>query len=458
MSPLLAPLFLAQAVPDAGLTAACGDAPGIVCRLVYDATGKETMARVVEWIVAKPLKVLLVVAVAWLLVALLRRGIRRLVEGLVSQREEQAARRREEIAEAPAGRSAPASARSRRLAEQAERGRQRAQALGTVLRSVVSVVIWSLAALIVLGEFGVNLGPLIAGAGIAGIALGFGAQSLVRDFLSGVFMLAEDQYGVGDVVDLGDAAGTVEEIRLRTTRLRDGEGTVWFVPNGEIRRVANKSQRWARAVLDFEVAYDTDLDAGHPGDQGGRRRRLARAAGRRHRPRGTGGPGDRGSGRRGGGPAGRPQGGSRASSGRWPGWPGAASRMPSTPPGSRAPCRSRWSGCARRPSRRRSRKPEPAPQGRFRRFEEALVSARLPPWLRLARLPTYQAAAEAGALRLRGRPGGNAGGRPDLPPPGPLGLEALLDHEGGRQLQGVHADGHRPVLSTFASPAAGRAR
>jgi small conductance mechanosensitive channel len=260
MSALLAPLFLAQAVPDAGLTAACGDAPGIVCRLVYDATGKETLSRVVEWIVAKPLKVLLVIAVAWLLVAVLRRGIRRLVEGLVAQRDEQAARRREEIAETPPGHRVPAAARSRRLAEQAERGRQRAQALGTVLRSLVSVVIWSLAALIVLGEFGVNLGPLIAGAGIAGIALGFGAQSLVRDFLSGVFMLAEDQYGVGDVVDLGDAAGTVEEIRLRTTRLRDGEGTVWFVPNGEIRRVANKSQRWARAVLDFEVAYDTDLD------------------------------------------------------------------------------------------------------------------------------------------------------------------------------------------------------
>jgi len=255
MSPLLAPLFLAQAAPDAGLAAACGDGPGIVCRLVYDATGKETLARVVEWIVAKPLKVLLVVAVAWLLVALLRRGIRRLVEGLVTQREDQAAKRREESA------GAPASAHSRRLAEQAERGRQRAQALGTVLRSLVSVVIWSLAALIVLGEFGVNLGPLIAGDGIAGIALGFGAQTLVRDFLSGVFMLAEDQYGVGDVVDLGGAGGTVEEIRLRTTRLRDAEGTVWFVPNGEIRRVANKSQRWARAVLDFEVAYDTDLDA-----------------------------------------------------------------------------------------------------------------------------------------------------------------------------------------------------
>ncbi|MBP1633385.1 MAG: mechanosensitive ion channel family protein, partial [Acidobacteria bacterium] len=133
-------------------------------------------------------------------------------------------------------------------------------ALGTVLRSLTSAIIWSLAVLIVLGEFGVNLAPLIAGAGIAGIALGFGAQTLVRDFLSGVFMLAEDQYGVGDVVDLGDAKGAVEEIRLRTTRLRDNDGTVWYVPNGEIRRVANKSQRWARAVLDIDVAADTDLD------------------------------------------------------------------------------------------------------------------------------------------------------------------------------------------------------
>ena len=261
MSPLLAPLFLAQAVPDAGLTAACGDSPGIVCRLVYDATGKETLSRVVEWIVAKPLKVLLVVAVAWLLVALLRRGIRRLVESLVTRRREEAHMQQEE---AVSGRAVSlrgrALARAGRLAEQAERGRQRAQALGTVLRSLASAVIYSLATLIVLGEFGVNLGPLIAGAGIAGIALGFGAQTLVRDFLSGLFMLGEDQYGVGDVVDLGDASGEVEEIRLRTTRLRDVNGTVWFVPNGEIRRVGNKSQRWARTVLDIPVAYGTDLD------------------------------------------------------------------------------------------------------------------------------------------------------------------------------------------------------
>lgn len=259
MTGTLTTLLMAQAAPEAGLTGACGDAPGIVCKLLYDLTGNDALARVGEWMVAKPLKVLLVIAIAFLLSRLLRRGIRRLVDRLVVQREAQVRAIEEE--QAPARpRSDRAAAKARRLAEQRERGRQRAQALGTVLRSVVSVVIWGLATLIILGEFGINLGPLIAGAGIVGIALGFGAQTLVRDFLSGLFMLAEDQYGIGDVVDLGEASGVVEEIRLRTTRLRDVNGTVWFVPNGEIRRVANKSQHWARAVLDIAIAYEADLD------------------------------------------------------------------------------------------------------------------------------------------------------------------------------------------------------
>jgi small conductance mechanosensitive channel len=111
-----------------------------------------------------------------------------------------------------------------------------------------------------LGEFDINLGPLIAGAGIAGIALGFGAQSIVQDFLAGFFMLIEDQYAVGDIVDVGEASGVVEGMGLRTTRLRDVNGTLWYVPNGQIQRVANKSQQWARAVLDIEVAYDTDIE------------------------------------------------------------------------------------------------------------------------------------------------------------------------------------------------------
>jgi small-conductance mechanosensitive channel len=110
-----------------------------------------------------------------------------------------------------------------------------------------------------LGEFGVNLAPFIASAGIVGVALGFGAQSLVKDFLSGIFMLLEDQYGVGDIIDVGETSGVVEVVNLRTTRIRDINGTLWHVPNGEIRRVANQSQEWARAVLDIEVAYGTNL-------------------------------------------------------------------------------------------------------------------------------------------------------------------------------------------------------
>jgi small conductance mechanosensitive channel len=101
---------------------------------------------------------------------------------------------------------------------------------------------------------------LIAGAGIVGVALGFGSQSLVKDFLSGIFMLIEDQYGVGDIVDVGPATGVVEGFTLRTTRLRDVEGVLWHVPNGEISRVGNLSQQWSRSLLDIPVAYTTDLD------------------------------------------------------------------------------------------------------------------------------------------------------------------------------------------------------
>ena len=128
-----------------------------------------------------------------------------------------------------------------------------------VLRSIASIVVYSIAVMMSLAEFDVNLGPLIAGAGIVGVAVGFGAQSLVKDFLSGIFMLLEDQYGVGDVIDVGETTGVVEEVKLRTTQIRDVSGTLWHVPNGTINRVANMSQEWARTVLDVEVAYDTDI-------------------------------------------------------------------------------------------------------------------------------------------------------------------------------------------------------
>jgi small-conductance mechanosensitive channel len=142
-----------------------------------------------------------------------------------------------------------------------ERRRQRAETLGSILRSIASTVVLAVAAAMVMSELGLDLTPIIASAGIVGVAVGFGAQNLVKDFLSGMFMLLEDQYGVGDVIDAGPATGTVEAVSLRTTRLRDVEGTVWYVRNGEIARVGNKSQGWSRAVVDLPVALDTDLVA-----------------------------------------------------------------------------------------------------------------------------------------------------------------------------------------------------
>jgi len=244
-----------------GVTDTCGTSPGVVCEWVYDTTNNDSLARFADWFVAKPMKVLLIFLIALVVNRLIRRGVRRLIQRLIAQREERARQRREQ--EVDDGRFAAFRARAlekaRLLAAQEERSKQRAQALGTVLRSVASLSVYGMAGIVALAEFGVSLGPLIAGAGIAGVAIGFGAQSLVRDFLSGIFMLIEDQYGVGDIIDVGEANGVVEEVNLRTTRLRDVNGTVWWVPNGEIRRVGNKSQQWARTVLDIDVAYDTDL-------------------------------------------------------------------------------------------------------------------------------------------------------------------------------------------------------
>ena len=190
------------------LTDACGADPGIACEWIFELTGNESAARFTEWLVAKPAKVLLVLLVAYIANRIVKRTINHFVARLVAQREARAAARQQEEVE---GRLAVLANRAREkaqeLATQAERGKQRAQALGSVLRSLSGFVIYGLALMIVLAEFGVSLGPLVAGAGIVGIALGFGAQKLVQDFLSGIFMLIEDQYGVGDVIDVGDATG-----------------------------------------------------------------------------------------------------------------------------------------------------------------------------------------------------------------------------------------------------------
>lgn len=128
-----------------------------------------------------------------------------------------------------------------------------------MLRSVASFVILGTAALMILGTFQINLAPLLASAGVAGVAIGFGARNLVTDFLSGVFMILEDQYGVGDSIDAGIASGEVIEVGLRVTKLRGADGEIWYVRNGEVKRIGNLSQGWSTAGVDVTVRSDEDL-------------------------------------------------------------------------------------------------------------------------------------------------------------------------------------------------------
>ncbi|MGJ0119852.1 mechanosensitive ion channel family protein [Williamsia sp. MIQD14] len=141
-----------------------------------------------------------------------------------------------------------------------ERRAQRAETIGSVAKSCASIVLLLWVVLSGLSVLHVNIAPFLASAGIVGLAIGFGAQNLVRDFVSGAFMLLEDQYGVGDIVDLGEASGTVESVGLRVTTIRDIDGTLWYVRNGEIIRVGNMSQDYAVARVEIPVARTADLD------------------------------------------------------------------------------------------------------------------------------------------------------------------------------------------------------
>jgi moderate conductance mechanosensitive channel len=226
-----------------------------LCNWVYDRTDSKPLANLTDWLIGLPLAVFGLLA----LMMVLRFVCHRLVDRLVSRAE--------------GGGVLPGRVslfRRRRTGEQthtqelrdlaaATRRVQRAKTMGDLLKSVITGVLIAVFGTMILSQLGVNIAPIIASAGILGIALGFGAQSLVKDFLSGVFMIFEDQYGVGDVIDVGEATGTVEAVTLRVTRLRDLDGTVWYVPNGEILRVGNKSQNWSRAVVDVGVGYDEDL-------------------------------------------------------------------------------------------------------------------------------------------------------------------------------------------------------
>ena len=141
---------------------------------------------------------------------------------------------------------------------------QRAATLTQAISYVIRIAVWTITVLLVLGEFAINIGPLIAGAGIAGVALGFGAQTVVRDFLSGFFILLENQFGVGDAVTLNiagkEVSGKVETLSLRTCEIRDFDGTLHIVPNGNIVFVGNRSRGWARAIIDVRVAPSEDVD------------------------------------------------------------------------------------------------------------------------------------------------------------------------------------------------------
>jgi small conductance mechanosensitive channel len=241
----MGPPDLQTLIPDT-----CGDDPSWVCRQILEATdGNEFLATTADFLIAKPFQILLIVVIAYIANRLIRRAIRRFAERVAEGRATTTVRKMRERAPSLLVATGPVNLRSA----------ARATTIAYVLRSVATTMVYGIALLLILGELGIDLAPLLAGAGIAGVAIGFGAQSLVKDFLSGLFMLLEDQYGVGDIVDLGDADGVVEAVTLRSTRLRDVNGTVWHVPNGEIRRVGNKSQQWARALLDIAVAYGTDV-------------------------------------------------------------------------------------------------------------------------------------------------------------------------------------------------------
>jgi moderate conductance mechanosensitive channel len=190
--------------------------------------------QLLEWEILLPraMKVVVVVFVAIIAYRLIRVLIRRLLQREIEEEDPLVRRLRE----------------------------QRAQTLASLLGNVAGITVFVVATLTILDILLQNIGPILASFGIIGLAFSFGAQSLVKDVISGTFMLMEGQFGVGDVVKVSDVSGLVEKITLRTTILRDIEGAVHIVPNGEITRVTNMTKAWSRAVLHVGVAYREDVD------------------------------------------------------------------------------------------------------------------------------------------------------------------------------------------------------
>ncbi|RNL80336.1 mechanosensitive ion channel family protein [Nocardioides marmorisolisilvae] len=215
------------------------------CAAVYNWTHNDWLAHAADWAIGKPFSILCLIVgalvVRWVLNRVIDRLVARASDGILPSK----------LARGPFADPGGETSAHRRV--------QRAVTMGSLLKSVTGGVIFVVVFMMALAEVGVNIAPLIAGAGIVGVALGFGAQSLVKDFLSGIFMIFEDQYGVGDSVTFGDVSGTIEAVSLRVTRVRDVDGTVWYVRNGEILKVGNQSQNWSRTVLDIAVSYKEDV-------------------------------------------------------------------------------------------------------------------------------------------------------------------------------------------------------
>jgi small-conductance mechanosensitive channel len=218
-------------------------------------TAGASAARWFDAVVTPAWQIALTIAIGMLTIALVRRfiarGVRQLVDGAPVVRRH-------------AGRLL---ARGRRGAVDgldlsplaAARRTQRTQTMGSALSSAATFLVGAVVVVVVLGLLGVNLGPLLASAGVAGVALGFGSRTLIQDFLAGISMLAEDQYGVGDVVDVGEASGVVEQVGLRVTQIRSLNGTLWYVRNGAMLRVGNFTHGWSRALVEVRVLADQDV-------------------------------------------------------------------------------------------------------------------------------------------------------------------------------------------------------
>jgi small conductance mechanosensitive channel len=224
------------------LDSVCHSDPSIACRTVWDITHDQHLASVSQAYLAGPVQVAVRIAFVLVLALIARAAARRLINRVTSR---------------AASRAESGGGRSHSLL--GERRQQRATAVGSVLGNAASMTIFTIAAFIILGDLGLNLAPVLASAGVLGIAIGFGAQNLVQDFLAGIFMLMEDQYGVGDVITIDKVSGTVEAVSMRITRVRDVNGVIWHIRNGTISESGNESHGWARAVVDFPVPYDRDI-------------------------------------------------------------------------------------------------------------------------------------------------------------------------------------------------------